>query len=60
MPYICLSQGVESLEDLVVEEILHAGPRLSRLPLPFLLGQDVQHLFQVGWDIGVCDWSFVI
>ena len=59
-PYVCLAQSVEGLQDLVVEEVFHAGPRLPRLPLPLLLGEDVQHLFQVGGDVGVGHWGFVI
>lgn len=59
-PHICFAQGVERLQDLVMEKILHTGSRLSWLSLPLLLGQNIQHLLQVGGNVGVCHWGFVI
>lgn len=60
LSHISLAQRVEGLKDLVVKEILHTRPCLSRLVFPLLLDQNVQHLFQVRGDVGVCNWSLVI
>ena len=59
-PYVGLAQGEQGLQDLVVQEVLHAGARLPRLPLLLLLGQDVQHLLQVGRDVGVGHRGLVV
>lgn len=58
--HVSLAQSVERLQDLVMEQVLHAGPRLTRLPLSLLLDQDVQHLLQVGRDVSVCHWGFIV
>lgn len=58
--HIGLAQSVERLQDLVMEQVLHARPGLTRLPLSLLLDQDVQHLLQVGRDVSVRYWGFII
>lgn len=58
--YLCLAQSTQSLQYLVLQQILQTWASLLNLLLLLLVDQDVQHLLEPPWDVCLLDWTGLI